>query len=160
MPASKGARVEYASRNELVAVAGPVVIRMMDGRATTIEDYRRLMPVLEVAMEQDPAVGFLHVFHSGTPPATPEVRRHAAQLFEPLAARLASVMILTGDGLSSKLMRNSAQSVKSILRNSSFDVARSIDEGARMLALDLVGIDPELLASQCEELHVHMRSLS
>ena len=37
----------------------PVVIRMMNGRATTIDDYHRLMPVLEVEMQRGPAVGFV-----------------------------------------------------------------------------------------------------
>ncbi|NVB38426.1 hypothetical protein G6O69_11340 [Pseudenhygromyxa sp. WMMC2535] len=159
MELEAGVEIRYASGQEIVAVHGPVVIRIVDGLEVTVEHYERLKKVFEDLLGLLPAAGLLMVIHHDTPSPPLTVRRYAAQQIDLLGRQVSVVVVLEGMGFWSTSRRLAAHGVASLLNQASFALERSVEAGIQAMALDLVGVDPDQLQRIYTQLWMHMLTL-
>jgi hypothetical protein len=151
--------IEYACRTELVAIGRHVVVRIIDGHRSQMEDFDRLAAVIASKMPKGRPFGVLHVSWHGTPQAAPAVQRHAAKLLEGYADEAVVVVALLGVGFWSASFTAALAAFAKTLGHSRINVETNLEAATQLLARELVGINAEALASAYEALHLHMRSL-
>lgn len=152
--------IQYASRTELVACGGQVVVRLVEGHWTESADIDRLVAVIDEALGEAPAGGLFQVFFQGSPPLTSKVRRYAAQALDVHGERLVCVFVVEGLGFWKSSLGEAIDGFAKLSERSGVMLESSLEAGARRLALELVGLNPEALRDSCLDLQAHMRGLA
>ena len=152
--------IRYASRTELVACGGQVVVRLVEGHWTETEDIDRLLAVIDDELGEASVGGLFQVFFQGSPPLTAKVRRYAARALGPRGDRVVSVFVVQGLGFWKSSLDEAIDGFAKLSEGSGVILESSIEAGAQRLALELVGLNPEALCESCLELQAHMRGLS
>ena len=151
--------IHYATRTELVATADHLVIRIVDGHRTSVEDVERLARLFDTKFAEIRLVGFLQVIRQGTPPLAPEVRRHAATILGCYGDRVVGVIALVGLGFWTASLRFGLRAFNSLLRRNPMYIESTAEAGLETLARELVGLNVDELTEVYFQVSEHMASL-
>ena len=159
MPSRHALDVRHHDANEITALWGPVVIRMVDGAATEPRDIDRVGLLLEEAIERSPTIGMLTIAHHGTPIPSVATLRYSKQVMGSLEDRLVVGIALLGLGFWAEAGRASVEFLSRIaMRRSTFTLGDSIEVVVERMALELVGLECEQLCTACVELERRFRA--
>ena len=95
-------RVHRRTEHELLVERGPVLIRVLAGVATEIEDTVRACELLDDMLTRYSAVASLAIVEHGTPIPSLAVRRFTAERFASYGPRLVSGVAFMGMGFWAK----------------------------------------------------------
>lgn len=144
--------IQYATRTELVATCAGVIVRIVDGHRTTIEDFDRFFALLDAHFTDVPLVGVIQITRQGTPKLDSEVRRHVAQLYDARADRLVGVMVLLGIGFWMSAFSRTLGTFNGLLRRNQMALEATVEAGCETLARELIGLNAAELTAACQQL--------
>jgi hypothetical protein len=144
-------QVHYRSDGELVAEVGPLLLRALDGAATTDESVERLATLVERLLVRWPIIAVLVVVEHGTPRPTPEIRRRIDEALGRYSERIVMGYVFLGLGFWTADAREFAAERAATLPMPVF-VELSVHELATRIGHELVGVDPELIVRSFEKL--------
>lgn len=149
--------VRYQTPHEIYAIWGPVVLRIADGAPTELADIDRVHALLDEVLTTWPSAGMLLIVHHGNPNPSMATMRYASQVMADIEHRMVVGIALLGLGFWAETVRASTALLMRLIRGSTVALEGSIEDAARRMALELVGIDAEGLRLACQELERRFR---
>jgi len=148
-------RIHHRSDGEVAAELGPLLLRVVRGGSTTDEAVDRLVEMLEGMLARWPAVGVLIIVEHGTPRPTPEIRRRVDAVLRRHGERVVIGYAFLGLGFWSFEAREFAAERAAALGEPVF-VEVDVEQLARRMSLELVGIDPERIVRTVAQLQADL----
>lgn len=148
-------RIHHHTEVELVAEAGPLFLRILNGAVTTNTCVDRLLKQLDDMLERWPIVAIIVVVEHGTPHATPEIRRRVDTDLRRYGDRIVVGYALLGLGFWGVDAKQFGAERAAELATEVY-VESSLVALAGRLAFDLVGVDPGVIVSTCEQLRAEL----
>jgi hypothetical protein len=149
--------VVYQTKQEIYAIWGPVVIRLLDGAETEPADIDRLHGLLAGVLIGWPTVGMLLISHHGSPQPSLATMRYSNKEMGDLEDRMVIAVALLGLGFWAEAARATTAWLMRMLRHGSVVLESSVEAAARGMALELVGLDADGLVKACEQLERRFR---
>ena len=149
--------VVYRTEQEIYAIWGPVVVRLIDGAQTEPADIDRLHGLLAGVLIGWPTVGMLLVSHHGSPQPSVATMRYSKNQMADIEDRLVIGIALLGLGFWAETARATASWLMRFAQ-SSVVLEGSVDDAARRMGMELVGLDAEGLIGACDELERRFRT--
>jgi hypothetical protein len=131
---------------------GPVLVRLLDGGPTTIEDVDLACAVFDRMLERHSTIGAFVVVEHGTPVPPVSVRHYVGERFGAYADRMVSGVCMLGLGFWAKAAYAAVTMMVRLAGKSTVVLDTNLERAASRLALELVGVDPEGLVEFCEQL--------
>ena len=147
--------IHHRSRGELVAEAGPLFLRLVDGVDTTHESVDRLIATLDRMLTRWPLVAVLVVVEHGTPSPAPEIRRRVDDELRRFGDRIVIGYAFLGLGFWTVGAREFA-AARAATIGVPVIVANEVRELATRVSLELVGVDPELIERSFAQLRAEL----
>ena len=148
-------RVDYRGEGEIAAELGPLMLRVVNGVATTHESVDRLIAMLDRLLVRWPMVGVLVIVEHGTPKPVPEVRRRVDEELSRYGDQLVIGYAFLGLGFWTADAREFATERAASIGGTVF-AASSVRELASRASLEMVGVDAELVERSCEQLRAEL----
>ena len=145
--------IHLHDRHEILAERGPVLIRVLAGEGLDRSRVDRACELLDAMLERYCAVGLIVMFEHDTPLPSRDILAYIRERFDPYGERVVVAVVMLGLGfwLSSFLrMARKFRSQHTVLPST------SVQDGVEQLALELVGLDTEALARDCEALRARL----
>jgi hypothetical protein len=150
--------VRHQVANEICAIWGPVVIRLVDGARTEPSDIDRVRVMLEELIDHWPTIGMLTIAHHGTPLASVATMRYSMQRMGNLEDRLVVGIALLGLGFWADAGRTTVEFMTRLAnRRNTFMLGNSVESVVDRMAFELVGLEREQLCSAYDELERRFR---
>lgn len=145
-------QLRYQTDREICATWGPVVIRICDGVRTEVDDLRRVERLFDELLATHANIAMLLVFTHGTPLPDAAAQRHAKSAMQAYEGRLVLSVALLGLGFWASAMRGSIGTLVRVVSRGDVWLEGSVERAVARLTTDLVGLDPDALASVYQEL--------
>jgi hypothetical protein len=139
--------IRFHSPQEICATWGAVVIRICDGVRTEVDDLVRIQALFDELLESRSAVGMLVVFTHETPLPTTATQRHAINAMSGYGDRLVVAVATLGLGFWASAFRATLDAILRMLRGTHMAIEGTVDAAVARLSSELIGIDPDALAS-------------
>lgn len=152
------AQVEHQTTGERVVTRGLLMVRVLDGGPTTVEDVDLACKLVERLLEQHPTVASVAIVEHGTPVVSLAVNRYAAERFGSYGDRLLVGVCMLGLGFWAKAAFNSMTVALRFTDAMTLLLDTNLESFARQLADELVGLDPAELVAFFEQQREHMRA--
>jgi hypothetical protein len=150
--------VVYRTKQEIYAIWGPVVIRLIDGAATESADIDRLHGLLAAVLAGWPTAGVLLISHHGSPQPSIATMRYSNNLMGDLEDRLVIAVASLGLGFWAEAARVTTAWLMRMVRHGTLLLEGSVEAAARGMALEMVGLDAEGLIDACKQLERRFRA--
>jgi hypothetical protein len=136
---------------------GPLMVRVLDGGPTTIDDVDLACELIEQLLERHPTIALVVIVEHGTPAASLTVNRYAGDRFGSYGDRVLLGVCMLGLGFWAKAAFNS---VTAALRFTAMTALldTSLESLARRMSDELVGLDPDDLVAFFEQQRAHLRA--
>lgn len=150
--------VHHQTSGERVVTRGLLLVRVLDGGTTTVEDVDRACVLIDWMLERYPTVALVVIVEHGTPLVPLAVNRYAAERFGSYGARLVTGVCLLGLGFWAKAALNSMLVVLRFTDTNTVLIDTSLENFARQMVYELVGLDPDELVAFFEQQRAHLRA--
>jgi hypothetical protein len=154
------ARFHRHTPTEILVERGPVLIRVLNGATTEIEDVDFGCALFDAMLERYPAIATLAVVEHGTPIPSAAVRRYTAERFGSYAPRLIVGAVFLGLGFWASASLAATSLFMRVLGKQNGMIETSLEEIARKLSLELVGLDPDALVAFIEQLRAQQPAVA
>jgi hypothetical protein len=144
--------VHRQTPGEYLASWGPVLVRLLDGGTTTIEDIDRACEVLDRMLERHSAIAVFVVVEHGTPVPPATVRSYVGERFGAYDERVVNGVCMLGLGFWAKAAFSAVTTMVRLSGLSTFVLETNLERAASRLALELIGLDAQGLVEFCEQL--------
>jgi hypothetical protein len=148
-------QVHYRSDGEIVAEVGPLLLRAINGAATTHESVEHLFTLVERLLVRWPIIAVLVVVEHGTPRPTPEIRHRIDEALRRYSERIVMGYVFLGLGFWTVDAREFAADRAATLPMPVF-VELGVHELATRIGRELLGVDPELIERSFEQLRAEL----
>ena len=152
------AQVEHQTTSERLVTRGLLMVRVLDGGSTTLEDVDLACQVIDRLLERHPTVASVVIVEHGTPTAPVAVNRYAAERFGSYGDRLLVGVCMLGLGFWAKAAFNSMTVALRFTDAITLLLDTNLEGLARQLADELIGLDPDDLVAFFEQQREHMRA--
>lgn|GEM_PF-2330334 len=147
--------IHYRSDREIVAEAGPLFFRVVNGVETDQAAVDRLVMVLDQLLERRPTVGMIAIIEHGTPTPTPEIRQRVDTELRRYGDRLVVGYALLGLGFWA-FDANEFAASRAANTDAPVFAERSVAKLAGRMAAELIGLDADAVARSCEQLRASL----
>jgi hypothetical protein len=144
--------VHHESPGEYLVSWGPVLVRLLDGGTTTVEDVDRACELFDRMLEQHATIAVFVVVEHGTPLPPNSVRSYVGERFGAYGDRVANGICMLGLGFWAKAAYSAVTMMVRLSGMSGVVLETDLERAASRLALDLVGLDGKGLVAFCEQL--------
>jgi hypothetical protein len=150
--------VHRQTPGEYLVSRGPVLVRLLDGGPTTIEDIDLACEVLDRMLERHSTIGVFVVVEHGTPVPPASVRSYVGERFGAYGDRVVNGVCMLGLGFWAKAAFAAVTTMVRLSGVSTFVLETNLERATSRLALELVGVDAEGLVEFCEQLRAQRAS--
>jgi hypothetical protein len=137
---------------ELLVSRGAVLVRYLDGGATTIEDVDFACGVFDRMLEQHRAIAVMVVVEHGTPLPPVSVGNYTAERFGAYTNRVVFGVCMLGLGFWAGAAHTTMTLMMRILGKSTIVLDTNLEAAASRMALEFVGLDAQELVAFCKQL--------
>ena len=133
-----------------------MIVGALDGEGTNPEDIDIIIEVIETLLERYPAVALLLAIEHGTPKPAADERQRMQATLNRHGDRLVVGYAFCGLGFWASAIRTVLIGI-SRLAGTTVIAHDSVEATAQHIARELIGIDPEVMITMCEELRAELR---
>lgn len=135
-----------------------MIVRVLDGGQTTIEDVDAACELIERMLAQYPAIALVVIVEHGTPVPVLGVTRYTAERFGAYGDRLLLGACMLGLGFWARTAFTSMTRAVRLTSAVTVVLETSLESFARQLASELVGLDPGALVALFEQQRAELRT--
>jgi hypothetical protein len=145
------AQIRHRQAGEVVAEAGPLLLRIINGAVTTHASVDRLVALLDDMLERWPVVGVIAVVEHGSPQPNPEMRRRVDEVMRGYGERIVVGYAFLGIGFWSTDARRFGEERAAALGVPVF-VETELAPVVASVAGELVGVEAAVVVEIIERL--------
>jgi hypothetical protein len=150
--------VQHQTSGERLVTRGPLMVRVLDGGPSTIEDVDLACELLEQMLEQYPAIALVVIVEHGTPVPPIAVFRYTTERFGAYGDRVLLGSCLLGLGFWAKTALSSMTTALRFTGTLTVLTETNLESLARQLSFELVGLDPADLVAFFEQQRALLRA--
>lgn len=150
--------MHHQTSGERLVTRGPLMVRVLDGGPTTVEDVDLACELIERMLQQYPAIALLVIVEHGTPVPSLAVRRYSAERFGSHGDRLLLGVCMLGLGFWAKTAFNSMTFALRFTGAMTVLLDTNLEKFAGQLAYELVGLDPDDLVALFEQQRAQLQA--
>jgi hypothetical protein len=150
--------VHHQTSGERLVTRGPLMVRVLDGGPTSVEDVDSACELIERMLAHYPAIVLVVIVEHGTPVPSLAVRRYTAERFGSYGDRLLLGVCMLGLGFWAKAALNSMTAALRFTSAMTVLLETNLESFAQQVTNELVGLDPVDLVGLFEQQRAHLRA--